>query len=253
MKIIRTTTLTKAQEEEIDILIQACKKEYPLTLSFPIEDGTSFYLLYDPELVCALSLISSESPIECVAFTLPSRQNSGYFSILFDKVGEEIQEAELVFPIDGSNTGALMTLESLGAEPYYDECRMDLNLTAAGSVPQTYASNNREVSRLRFDYTVSEDQTVFTFFLKSDSNRVSIGICHMMSYGESACLYNFEISDQFRGLGLGTEAWFHIINYLNTQQLHSVFLQVSGNNAAAIRIYEKAGFRISETLSYYLY
>mgnify|MGYP005804173691 FL=1 len=33
----------------------------------------------------------------------------------------------------------------------------------------------------------------------------------------------------------------------------AVLLQVSGDNAVALRLYEKTGFRITETLSYYLY
>ena len=35
--------------------------------------------------------------------------------------------------------------------------------------------------------------------------------------------------------------------------LNSLTLQVSGKNLPALGLYEKTGFRIAETLSYYLY
>jgi ribosomal protein S18 acetylase RimI-like enzyme len=35
--------------------------------------------------------------------------------------------------------------------------------------------------------------------------------------------------------------------------IKKVILQVSGDNAAALALYKKTGFRITETLSYYLY
>lgn len=255
MKILQTTELTEIQTAEIKALVHACKQVIPLTLSFPYEEVASFYLLYDPELVCALALILplSDNPddtAECIAFTLPSKQRMGYFTSLFQAAEEEIEDTDLLFLTDNSSDGAARTLESLGAEFDFDEYRMELDfnhapLTALGGSPE----------RLLF-HVVKDETTVsftFTFSLKTDPSCASIGNCHAIIDENAACLYGFFIEPQFRNMGLGTEAFLLAAAYLQMQHCTSASLHVSGDNAAAVRIYKKAGFRITETLSYYLY
>lgn len=255
MKIRKTTALTEIQTAEIKALVYACKQVFPLTLSFPYEEMASFYLLYDPELVCALALIppSSDNPddtAECIAFTLPSKQRMGYFSALFQAAEEEIEDTDLLFLTDNSNEGAAKALEALCAEFDFDEYRMELNLNHAGLTALGGGSE-------RLLWHVGKDEATgavtFTFHLKTDPSGGSIGSCHAIIDKNAACLYGFFIEPQFRKMGLGAEAFCIAADYLQMQHCTSVSLHVSGDNEAALRIYKKAGFRITETLSYYLY
>ena len=56
-----------------------------------------------------------------------------------------------------------------------------------------------------------------------------------------------------RRRGIGSRALSHVLAFLAREGVRLVFLHVSGNNLPAVSLYKKAGFRIAETLSYYLY
>ena len=49
------------------------------------------------------------------------------------------------------------------------------------------------------------------------------------------------------------EALLTVLHSLRNRNASSLFLHVSGENPAAVNLYKKTGFRITETLSYYLY
>lgn len=253
MKIMQTTALTEKQIEEIMALEKCCKDAYPLKISFPLEEEASFYLLYDPELVCALALIPPApgcpgAAAECVAFTLPLKQRRGYFTALFDAAETELGDIDLLFLTDHSNEGAARTLEALCTEFDYNEHRMELNLRDA-----EITDICPDHLRLFFHIEQTESAVTFTFSLKNDLRQAPIGNCRAECYSEAACLYGFELLPALRGIGLGKEAFLLSINYLKTKGIVTAFLQVSGDNEIAVHLYEKTGFRITETLSYYLY
>lgn len=253
MKIVKTTALNEKQTAEIEALVCACKQVCPLTLSFPFDEEASFYLLYDPALVCALSLILpvSDCPdeaAECVAFTLPPRQHMGYFTALFAAAEEEIEDTDLLFLTDNSNEGAAKALAALPAEFDFDEYKMDLDLKHAPA-----ANPDGDGFRLLSEAVTDENCVTFTFRLKSDPDGPCVGNCHALISETAACLYSFMIEALFRGRGLGTEALLLTLSYLNMKHCTSVSLHVSGDNEAAVHLYRKTGFRITETLSYYLY
>ena len=52
--------------------------------------------------------------------------------------------------------------------------------------------------------------------------------------------------------GYGKAFFFQVLKSLQ-ENTSTVTLQVSGNNTVALNLYKKTGFRITETLSYYLY
>lgn len=253
MEIIQVTALTEKQREEIRALERRCKDAYPLKISFPLEEEASFYLLYDQELVCALALIlpepdSSESAAECVAFTLPSKQRRGYFTALFEAAEKELGDTALLFLTDHSNDGAAKALEALCAEFDYSEYRMDLNLKSTQRI-----GSSTDRSRLFSQAEQVENSLTFTFSLNDEPLQASIGSCLAECFGETACLYGFELAPAHRGTGLGKEAFLFSVSHLQSMGITSAFLQVSGENKIAVHLYEKTGFRITETLSYYLY
>ena len=253
MEMIHTAALNDKQKKDILVLMEACRKYRPLSLSFPFEDGTSFYLLYSPELVCALALIlpeenTSGSAAECLAFTLPEKRRQGYFSVLFAQAEAEIEDLDLFFLTDGSDEGALGALRSLEAEPDHSELRMDFLLSELPG-----SALKEESSRLLVQDYLTGDILTLAFCLKGEPCPGCAGLCRFVSYGKKTCFYDFEIRPELRGTGLGKEALLLALAHIKTEGMESVFLQVSGDNLTALQLYEKTGFRISETLFYYLY
>ena len=78
------------------------------------------------------------------------------------------------------------------------------------------------------------------------------GVCSTMNSGTSVYLWGLEIRSRFRGKGYGKAFFLQVLKQLE-QNAPAVLLQVSGDNTAALNLYKKTGFRITETLSYYLY
>ena len=68
-----------------------------------------------------------------------------------------------------------------------------------------------------------------------------------------ACFYGFRVHDLCRGLGIGEAAFCLVLNDLITRGCTRIVLHVSSDNYPALSIYKKAGFRITETLSYFMY
>lgn len=106
------------------------------------------------------------------------------------------------------------------------------------------------------------------------------GNCRLIFCGDGVCFCGFEIAEPLRGRGLGKAALLLTLSLLESRkgadgaqrngdsgrdsgfcgllplclpQAGRMFLHVSGDNQAAVSLYKKTGFRISETLSYYLY
>ncbi len=71
--------------------------------------------------------------------------------------------------------------------------------------------------------------------------------------GARGCFYGFQVAPALRGQKIGEETLLLALEALRGRGLSSLFLHVSGDNTAALGLYQKTGFRITETLSYYLY
>lgn len=258
MEIIQTKTLSKEQKTEILALMKKLKNAQGLTLSFPFEDASSFYLLYQStqlskELVSVLSLVlpeesDSDFPAECAAFTAPDHQKRRYFSTLFQAAEEEFDDYDLLFYIDNTNEGALKALESIEAEWDFNECRMDYSLSST-PIPKL-----SKVPTLVFKAeTSAETGDLLMTVFDGTGQETKIGTAHASLSGHHACLYSFEILEEYRHLGYGSEAMLLFLDFLQNTGAETVFLHVSGENEVALHLYEKTGFRITETLSCYLY
>ena len=258
MQIIKTDRLTGQQEKEIGHLVDECRSLHPIRTSFPFEDGSVFFLAYEectssiPVLVCALALIMPETDdfdetAECLAFTHPSFRKKGYFSAVFDEAGAEFEEISLLIPVDGQDPAVLPVLEAIGAE--YDSCEYRMELALSGPNEPTALSGRRLVCR---SVNGPDSSVSYSFSPAADESR-PIAVCRTASFGANVCLYSFLVEEDYRGRGLGEEALLSVIEILRRRGNSVVFLHVSGDNNAAVNLYKKTGFRITETLSYYLY
>lgn len=77
--------------------------------------------------------------------------------------------------------------------------------------------------------------------------------CRLSLNGTSAYLYSLETVPALRRRGLAGRFLVQLIRHLERKGIQRICLQVSGSNEPALGLYRKTGFRITETLSYYLY
>lgn len=273
MSIIRTHRLSAKQAEQIKELLNECSNLAGQNPFFPFEDGDLFYLLFTDdgktgslkELACAAALSFFEDSgapyAECCAFARPALRKKGYFSCLFDKLSQDIEDVDLYFPVSAPNEGTLAALDSLGAVHDRDEYRMELELKRALSLPpisflKASAAEICQKSdiRLRVQWEETESGFFLLTFFREDEKA---GTCCLSFFGESVCFYGFEIREKLRGCGLGKNALLLTLSLLKNglprRGCRRLFLHVSGTNVPALSLYRKTGFQIQESLSYYLY
>jgi GNAT superfamily N-acetyltransferase len=233
--------LTKTDQDAVLALAARCREHDKIRLSYPADDGEADYhcLLWgedasDPDhtrsLLSAFAVIAyDEETTECSAFTDPDYRRCGYFSELLDLVLEQYEESTLIFPVSGSCADTIAVLEAMDARLDLTEHTMELDLDDA------YLAEHK------LPYNSSCDSEPFGHY---DITSVS---------DHCVCLHHVEVDEAQRGKGHATRMLEKLFARLAADGIKKVILQVSGDNAAALALYKKTGFRITETLSYYLY
>ena len=257
MKIIGTKRLTGPQEEQLVRLTRLCRAAESLTLSCPL-DGDMFWLLYEEsELLAALAVYIQENVWECYAFTRPDRRRQGCFSQLLERLEAEAEkmdeEPEICFITDGNSAGTLKTLEAVGAEFWYEEHAMVWEMAAQGAEAHNTASLPLTDRTVRLEMSADSSQPSLYLCTARASAGTQVGAFSLYIQDSSACLYQLEVPQPLRGQGWGTAVVCALLDKLPAMGISRLVLQVSGGNAPAISLYQKTGFRITETLSYYLY
>lgn len=246
MNAIHTTQLSLIQKQQLVQLVTLCQKEETLSLSAPQEDGLEYFLLYEDETLVSMVFLffPEESICECGAFTLPSRRKEGFFSQLLEEALDFLEALEAVngyqvdfcLIADAHTPSASAVLKTMGAEFWYSEYKLERSLT---SDDQNYTA------------ALSIRETEEHIYTASLNDKV-IGTCITLPSETTVYVYGFEILEALRGQGYGNDFLLGMISILASDYL-KITLQVSGRNAPALSLYKKTGFRICETLSYYLY
>ena len=287
MKIIHTPSLSQEQAKDIHAITGLCRQTDGTVLSCP-EDGDYFWLLYgDGNRMDAFfaAYQMDGSSWECSAFTRPDCRNQGHFHALLEQVCRDSQEEgepDLCFVTDNRCPDTLKTLRHLDAEFLYDEYMMEADLSQARgglrlqdldclcSVTAEPITEDGEMSLAMWISSgldsslgispnqVSSDRTSPAPAKPCpaphpDRDSLPAGACRIAVHGTGAYLYGLELLPQHRQKGLGTWFLYHIMSMLAGQGCQCLRLQVSGTNAPALGLYRKTGFRITETLSYFLY
>lgn len=279
-------TLTQQQRWDLWQLAAACRQAEPITLSIP-EDGDGFFFAYGngsdshlPILGCLIFCIVQEDLWECYAFTHPDNRRQGIFSCLLEELCQKAAKQEerwkipisLAFLLDGKSPHALAAVNSLEMEYWYSEYQMELSLLPKRQDPPTASPLFLIKSAANQDFhTTGEpvESWIFHAYLATDSSGSSfkkrlgkkgapytdsdpIGSCRLLPFQNSAFyLYDVEIKKELRGKGLGKQLLSALFSQL--PEGARIRLQVSSQNQPALNLYKKAGFGITETLSYYLY
>lgn len=256
------------------------------------EEAARHWLAYgdDGMLLAALGLLCYEDSLaECTAFTHPDFRNRGLFSRLFGKALDFCGECDILFPVSGGCPDTSATLRALGAELESEEFQMELlleedafpfagisggsdGLALIKSAPgqcggepglavwqlfnSAAGSRNAGGVPLSDGCGSSRDSCIPTSCGSSQDFRTPTlcGSCQTSRVSDScACLHHVEVLPDFRRQGYGRRLLGLLFPALYQEGIRRVILQVSGSNGAAIALYKKTGFRITETLSFYLY
>lgn len=264
LTITKTNCLNEKQLLELQQLAALCEKHDGCSISCPTfpEDHAEYILLYENEacnqtaaLVSALALVCYDADTaECCAFTRPDCRRQGYFSKLLDGAMERLEDCDILFPVSGNCPDTLAVLQTLGAE--LDSCEMQMKLDLEAVSYQIPALNQQKFGFLlqkNCSDSPFASQTEWIFY-ENNSCRKQLGSCQTTLVSEACvCLHHVEILTEFRNQGYGTRFMEHLIFSLKEQGINQILLQVSGDNAAALALYKRQGFRITETLSFYLY
>lgn len=282
------TRLSKTHQQSVRRLSDCCRAHDRISLSYPLllEEGASdHYLILDSRgtVLSALALVPFDaSTVECSAFTHPDHRRKGFFSRLLtlalDTLNERGVESDILFPVSGDCPDTLAALDALGAEFSGREYVMEQVLSNAFSWEE--APENLRYHILPPDNIFTPD-ALWSLFL-TDANRhfpgfdlgsssglfdtydlgpvppnsfcLAAGSCLTSPVSSSCvCVHHVEIIPSLRRQGLGTRMIRLLCSHLYHAGITRVILQVSGDNLSALSLYKKTGFRITETLSYYLY
>ncbi len=77
-------------------------------------------------------------------------------------------------------------------------------------------------------------------------NNIKIGEFCLLFTGSVVSLWSFNISEAYRGKGIGGIILGHILADLKQQNRKKLVLYVKRDNLKAIKLYEKAGFKMVE-------
>lgn len=262
MSVFITSYLDSARKAAVQSMIGAVLEKEPVTVSFPLEDASLYALFEDNSTVLSALALTEESAdsMECCAFTHPDFRRRGLFNELLDRVLEEIPEdTDLIFYTDHKSSGAMAALAALEAELLCDEYMMELPVPdspAASERPHFSPAPDLFQSSLISGLSDKELPSVTETFPDGVTTRVyqnRYGSLCISVFSSYYYLYGFEIKEAFRGKGHGTRLLFDVLSDLCSFRPLPVRLQVSGDNRAALSLYKKTGFQITEILSCYLY
>lgn len=264
MPIITTSQLSREQQDAVLHLTELCRQADSLTLSCP-EDGDSYWLFMDEDgdLLSFLAAYEIAQDVwECYGFTRPDLRGQGYFSALLSEAcgdGGALADGDLYFVCDGACKEALKVLEHMGAELSSEEYMMEWDWEKEKELPQEVLKQAGPcpLSLLLPDGSLLSEggpdtgSALMVRAFTPDSRLAAF--CHLSFQGDDVYLYGLEVLPDMRRKGVGTAFLCILLCILRDRGYGRLRLQVSRGNEGAMALYQKTGFRITETLSYYLY
>ena len=202
MNLIHTTSPTDQQKKDMDQLINSCKSREPLSLSAPVDDGLDYniFLLYDDNFLSAMAFLffPGDGHCECCSFVEPSRRRKGYFTRLLNRCLDFVEDLEkkqgcqmdFCFLVDENTPSAMAVMETIGAEYWYSEHKMERALT----------EKDKTLSMTDLSIKKQEDN-LYCAVLGDEV----IGTCAILPSGKEIYLYAFQICEDRQGRGYGEE------------------------------------------------
>ncbi|MCD8082948.1 MAG: GNAT family N-acetyltransferase [Clostridiales bacterium] len=251
--IIRTEALSDRQLRQIRDLVTQCARHDGSRSEYPLDTpGQIHWLLYSGnnsvlKAVCTLIPLDDDT-VECCAFTRPASRQPGCFLALLEQAEKEAEDRDILF-FAGQMPDTLATLHAISAEKLSTEHQMEKELPP----PASYACHDKSESNTH-DRTWKLTSACDASAPTASCQTVPIASCQTTPVGEACvCLHHVEVCEPFRQKGFATALLTFLFSVLASEGVRRILLHVSDDNLAAIALYKKTGFRITETLSTYLY
>ena len=249
MNIFAINTLNSKQYNDARELISACA-EFDGTRGVAFlepelnDDKTfpAFYMMYDAgRLISILSVfLVDENECEIYGYTLPEYRKQGYFKRLYKEAIKNIKEKKLrdiAYVCEPESKSGKGALEKLGFEIMRTEYLM------------SYDMNNKEKPQGRLKLISTSDEN--TQFYKACLDESIVGTCNVEFTRTHAVIYEFQIYEEFRGNGYGSEMLILILGELLNQDVAKILLHVNGANKVAHAMYSHHGFVSEEQIDYW--
>ena len=250
--------LTPNLEFKLSQLFQICRQEGSYCPSYP-KDGDIFFALKksesDSSLAAALILFHLEEDLwEVAALTHPDFRRQGCFRCLLDAAEAFSPNADFVFAVPPKTEPAASVLDSIGAQFWYTEHLMALDSSNMPIFPCKIPDSLSCCIQWPDGCSTAAGMDISACFYSGQtltaSCRLNFSAC---TEGPVCCIYQVLVPETLRHQGWGFRFFAALLPLLAQKGVLRFVLQVSGDNLPALALYKKTGFRITETLWYYLY
>lgn len=267
-------------------LVTLCRQKETISLSFPLpsaEDEVMIHyfaalehtLCIGVAAVCLFPLHSDENccefSYEITAFVHPDYRRQGIFRTLIELFLEKEQltwqDPRIQFLSDRRCLAAALTAAAWNMKQISAEYLMQLDLSIRPDNPSpiriTRCRNRRllashyshifqmapDIGRAYVDMILAEEENTIPFLIRMKNTPIGSGYL-IQSNPEKAYLFSFGILPEYQGHGLGLASLQALKEFL-PESCKLLTVQVSGQNIPACRLYEKAGFVMTQQLLYY--
>lgn len=166
----------------------------------------------------------------------------------------------VLFIVDPNDRMVSGRLEGMGLAPAFSEYRMLLDINAfspvgAGdiSVRQAREEDRAYIAGLDADSFEAAAPTgselAFSRIIQQDGRPA--GKLRTDESGGACGIYGVVVEPALRNRGIGARALSLVISELVTRGERTIYLEVDSENAAALHLYQKLGFKIASTFRYY--
>lgn len=244
LKIHKILTIPPNLEKACGNVYAACQKENKKIQTFFLNNRennslpTLYYATINKQVVGFISVDCVENIYaEICGFVLPDFRNRKIMSRLFDAFLEDYDECYINTALKAKNSTETDIISHLGFEYVSTEYAMKYDLT--------------KLSFQALPSFIQEECTDTDMKFCLFKNSIPIGLCmaeHVSS--NTICIHDVSIDENFRRKSYSFKMLNHILSYLSGQYDYAV-LHVTKENTAAVSLYKKLGFEITDSAFIY--
>ena len=285
-KDVRIDALTRlVPKKQFDVLTLDCLcREYDGTFSHaetvagavPDRHFRSFFLYYEGKrLIGELYIFPTYTDnAEITAIVDPHQRRKGIFTKLLEVAEEELEKygiEEYYFVAEPGCEAAGAVIDRMGLEKVYAELVMELRgdndhndntgaekiRTDGGKYTEkirTDGGKNTEkigIDGGKYRVTFTDTGEGLDAFLEETETGETISTSGVSISGPVAFIHDVETKPELRNRGFGSMLIGEVLRRLKSGSADiKIMLQVRSDNTAAVKLYEKAGFTVSQELDY---
>lgn len=244
LKIHKVLTVPPGLEKACGNIYAACRKENKKVQTFFLTDCENntlpilYYATVDKQVVGFISVDCFENIYaEICGFVLPDFRNQKIMSHLFDTFLKDYDECYINTFLREKKSTEVKILSHLGFEYASTEYAMKYDLT--------------KLDFQQLPSFIQEECTDTDLKFCLFKNFLPIGLCmaeHVSS--NTVCIHDVSIDENFRRKSYSFQMLNHILSYLSKQYDYAV-LHVTKENSAAVSLYKKLGFVITDSAFVY--